>query len=233
MRPTADPTLTSLPPPAPSSAPASPSGTARAVERSLAARRRRYADEVDRLVAAAFAAMRERDTIDPTVGEILAGAGLSTTAFYRHFPTKDDLLLTLLENAGATTRSYLDHLLDREADPARRIETWVRGMFDLVRSDELVAANRPVLLAHARLVERFPAEIARNTAALVAPLAEAIADARARRGQPAGNPPVDARLTHRLVYGVIGDLAAERRTPKPAEVDAVASYATRALLDRP
>lgn len=205
---------------------------ARAVERSLARKRRKYSDEVERLVAAAFRAMQARDTIDPTVGDILAEAGLSTTAFYRHFPAKDDLLLTLLEHAGATTRSYLDHLLAREADAAARIEAWVRGMFDLVRTDELVAANRPVVLAHARLVERFPDEIWRNTAALVAPLAEAITAARAHRGLPAGDPSVDARLTHRLVYGMIGDLAAARRTPEPAEIDAVVSYTSRALLDQ-
>ena len=207
-------------------------GSDRAVERALARKRRKYADEVDRLVAAAFRAMRSRDTIEPTVGEILADAGLSTAAFYRHFPAKDDLLLTLLEHAGATTRSYIDHVLAREDDPADRIATWVRGMFDLVRTDELVAANRPVLLAHARLVERFPAEIARNTAALVAPLADAVAEARTARGGPRGDPTTDALLTHRLVYGVIGDRAAERRTPDPVEVDAVVSYVLRALLDR-
>jgi AcrR family transcriptional regulator len=207
-------------------------GSGRAVERALARKRRKYADEVDRLVAAAFRAMRASDTIDPTVGEILAEAGLSTAAFYRHFPAKDDLLLTLLEHAGATTRSYLDHLLARETDPGERIATWVRGMFDLVRSDELVAANRPVLLAHARLVERFPTEIADNTAALVAPLAAAIAEARASRDLPAGEPQVDALLTHRLVYGGIGDRAAERRPAATTEIDAVVSYTVRALLDR-
>jgi AcrR family transcriptional regulator len=205
--------------------------SARAVERALARKRQKYADEVDRLVAAAFRAMQARETIDPTVGDILAEAGLSTAAFYRHFPTKDDLLLTLLEHAGATTGSYLDHLLARADGPTEHIAAWVRGMFDLVRTEELLAANRPVLLAHARLVERFPDEIARNTRALVAPLAEAIAAARASRGLPAGDAAIDALLTHRLVYGVIADHAAERRTPDPAEVEAVVSYALRALLD--
>lgn len=210
--------------------PSDASGPRRAVERALTRKRRKYADDVNRLVAAAFQVMRSNDTIDPKVSDILAEAGLSTTAFYRHFRTKDDLFLALLEHAGATTRSYLAHLLDGETDPVARISLWVRGMFDLIRTDALVAANRSLILAHGRLVERYTSDIARNTAALVAPLAGAVADARAAAGIPAGEPVTDALLTHRLVYGVIADHAAERRTADPREVDAVVSYALRALL---
>jgi AcrR family transcriptional regulator len=207
-------------------------GPGRAIERALARKREKYAAEVDRLIAATFRAMQANDTIDPKVSDILTGAGLSTTAFYRHFPTKDDLLLALLEHAGATTGSYLAHAVARETEPVVRIGAWVRAMFDLIRTDDLVAANRPVLLAHARLVERFPAEIARNTGTLVGPLADAIAAARGERGRPAADVTTDARLTHRLVYGLITDRAAERRTADPAEVDATVTYAVNALLGR-
>ena len=68
--------------------------TPRGVERALARRRRRYEDEVERLLDAALQVMRERDTANPSVTDILTVSGLSTSAFYRHFPTKDDLLVT-------------------------------------------------------------------------------------------------------------------------------------------
>jgi AcrR family transcriptional regulator len=202
----------------------------RGVERALARKRQKYEDEVDRLVAAALVVMRARDTADPTVTDILAEAGLSTAAFYRHFPGKDDLLLALLQHAGATTRSYLDHRLARHADPVERIAAWVRGMFDLLRTPDHVLGNRPFLLAHPRLVERFPAEIARMTGELVEPLAAAIADARAGHGLEPTDHRTDARLVHHQVYGVLVDRAAERRTSDRREVDAVVDYTLRAVL---
>jgi AcrR family transcriptional regulator len=200
------------------------------VERALARKRRKYEDEVDRLVAAALVVMRARDTADPTVTDILAEAGLSTAAFYRHFPGKDDLLLALLQHAGTTTRSYLDHRLARHTDPVERIAAWVRGMFDLLRTPDHVQANRPFLLAHPRLVERFPAQIAHMTGELVEPLAEAIAAARVAHGLEPTDHDTDARLVHHQVYGVLGDRAAERRTSDRREVEAVVDYTLRAVL---
>ena len=88
------------------------------VERTLAARREKYQSEVDRLVDAAVAVMRDRGTADPTVNDILAEAGLSTTAFYRHFPTKDDLFLTLMLHAGETCRAHVEHRMEAVTDHA-------------------------------------------------------------------------------------------------------------------
>ncbi|EFC83760.1 transcriptional regulator, TetR family [Parafrankia sp. EUN1f] len=152
----------------------------RGVERALARQRNRYEDEVERLIDATFRVMRERDTANPSVNDILAASGLSTTAFYRHFPTKDDLLLTLLERAHDITRRHIEERLAAEIDPVQRIAEWVRAMFDLLRTDDLVVANRPFLLAHPRLLERFPAELGAWFDALVAPLATAIYSAERR-----------------------------------------------------
>jgi AcrR family transcriptional regulator len=203
---------------------------ARGVERALARQRRKYEQEVERLVDATFRVMRRRDTADPTVTDILVEAGMSTTAFYRHFPTKDDLLLTLLERAHDVTRAHLDELLAARSEPSDRIVAWVRGMFDLLRTDELVAANRPFLLAHPRLLERFPAEIGAGVDALVEPLARAIAEARAAAGVAPGDAATDARLVHHQVFGMLIDAAALRQTSDPSIVDAVASYTLRATL---
>jgi AcrR family transcriptional regulator len=212
------------------SAPNPAADAPRGVERALARKRRKYEDEVERLVAAALAVMRARDTADPTVTDILAEAGLSTAAFYRHFPGKDDLLLALLQHAGATTRSYLHHRMARHADPVDRIAAWVRGMFDLLRTDDHVTGNRPFLLAHPRLVERFPVEVAGMVGELVAPLAAAIAEARAAHGLEPTDHLTDARLVHHQVYGVLVDRAAERRTSDRREIDAVIDYTHRAVL---
>jgi AcrR family transcriptional regulator len=209
------------------SAPGAPHAS-RGVERALADRRRQYEEEVERLLDATFQVMRERDTANPSVADILATSGLSTSVFYRHFPTKDDLLVTLLERAHKLTRRHMEERLARQDDPAARIVEWVRSMFDLLRTDELVTANRPFLLAHPRLLERFPVEIEAGFEALAAPLAAAIADARAASAEGAK---ADARLAMHHVFGILVDRAALRRRTDDATVDAVASYTLRAVLN--
>jgi AcrR family transcriptional regulator len=157
-------------------------------------------------------------------------SGLSTSAFYRHFPTKDDLLITLLERAHAVTRDHLEQRLAARTDPRDRVAEWVRAMFDLLRTDELVAANRPFLLAHPRLLERFPAEITAGFDALAVPLAEAIGAARSAADVDASAAAADARLAMHHVFGILVDRAALRLRSDHATVESVVAYTQRATL---
>jgi AcrR family transcriptional regulator len=202
----------------------------RGVERALARQRGRYEQELDKLLTATFRVMRDRDTANPSVADILTESGLSTTAFYRHFPTKDDLLLTLLERAHELTYAHIEARLAAAADPTEKISEWVRAMFDLLRTDDLVTANRPFLLAHPRLLERFPTEISAGFDRLLAPLTAAIRAAKKAAGLPAGSAAEDARLAMHQVFGMLIDLAALRRPADPRVAKAVASYTLRAAL---
>lgn len=202
----------------------------RGVERALAGKRRRYEEEFARLLDAAVHVMRDRDTANPSVAEILTESGLSTTAFYRHFPTKDDLLVTLLEHAHEVTRQHLEQRLATREDPVERIVEWVRGMFDLLRTDVLIRTNRPFLLAHPRLLERFPEEIGAGFDALTVPLSTAIRDARTANSLPSDSAVIDARLAMHHVFGILIDQAALRRRSDRSTVDAVISYTLRAVL---
>ncbi|MBL7491432.1 TetR/AcrR family transcriptional regulator [Frankia sp. AgB1.9] len=207
-----------------------PESARRGVERALASQRRRYEDELERLLDATFQVMRDRDTANPSVTDILATSGLSTTAFYRHFPTKDDLLITLLERAHTRTKRHLEERLGAELDPRARVGEWVRAMFDMLRTDDLVTANRPFLLAHPRLLERFPAEIGAGFDALTEPLADAIADARRAASLSTESAADDARLAMHHVFGILIDRAALRRRSDPQTIAAVTSYTLRAVL---
>ena len=67
---------------------------------------------------------------------------------------------------------------------------------------------------------------------LVVPLAAAFRQARKDRAIDLGEPAQDARLVHHLVFGMLIDLAAQRRTSPPAAVSAVVSLAHRAAVGR-
>src|SRR5690348_16936146 len=80
---------------------------ARIAQRTLAKREAGYASEVRRLLDAALEVMRQGGTASrPRVADIVAAAGLSNDAFYRHFPSKDSLAAALLEDGAARLRSY-------------------------------------------------------------------------------------------------------------------------------
>lgn len=205
----------------------------RGVERALARKREKYEDEVQRLLDATRRVMRGHGTVDPTVNEILAEAGLSTTAFYRHFPTKDDLLLTISLQASATARSYVEHRMAGVADAAARVAAWIEAMLDLLGTEGNLATNRAFLLSHLRLVERFAEEIDAANEPLVALLADAIAEARADAGLPPVDARGEARLVHHQVFAVLLDRAARNRTTDAALDAALVDHTRRAVLGPP
>ena len=106
----------------PTSAPeAQPDDVAgRIVRRTLAKREDQYASEVRRLLDAALEVIRRCGTSSrPRVADIVAEAGLSNDAFYRHFRSKDALVTAILEDGGERLRSYLGHQLAKESDARR------------------------------------------------------------------------------------------------------------------
>jgi AcrR family transcriptional regulator len=207
-----------------------PPPRSRGVERALEPTRRKYQAEFERLVSAARDVMSEHGTVDPTIGQVLAVAGLSTNAFYRHFPTKDDLLLELVMQAGANTRSFLSHRMAQQDTPRERVIAWIEGMFDLLGTRSSLRANRPFLFAHPRLVTRFPNEVTANIDLLVEPLAIAIHDLRPGSRQQSLD---DAHLLYHQVFGILLDRAAMARLSDAAEVKRVVEYSLRALLTPP
>ena len=100
----------------------------RIVRRSLAKREGEYANEVRRLLDGALEVMRRCGTTSrPRVADIVAEAGLSNDAFYRHFKSKDDLVTALLDDGGERLRSYLEHQLAKETTPEGPGATVGRG----------------------------------------------------------------------------------------------------------
>jgi AcrR family transcriptional regulator len=62
--------------------------------------RARGEDTRQRILDTALALVEERRWHEVTLEEVMAEAGLTRTAFYRHFPSRDALLIALLEYVG-------------------------------------------------------------------------------------------------------------------------------------
>src|SRR4051812_20043747 len=81
---------------------------ARVADRTVAPARARAAAEAGALLEAALTVLRRKGATGLTVADVLGESGLSTRAFYRHFESKDALLLALFDADQEAVRARLD-----------------------------------------------------------------------------------------------------------------------------
>lgn len=198
------------------------------VARSLESRRAAAEDEIARLIQGAFAVIERTGVLDPKVSAILAEAGLSNQAFYRHFRGKHELLVAVLDDGIRKLADYLSHrMADRPATEA--VREWVRGMAAQAQDPAGAAATRPFALARGRLAERFPAEVAASEAQLTALLRDALETARAGGEMPAVAPEAEAESLYHLIMGWVQARLVEERIPEAEEVDRLEAFVMAGL----
>jgi AcrR family transcriptional regulator len=191
----------------------------RSVERTLAARHAAYTDEVNRLLEAALTVMQRTGDFDPRVGDILAEAGLSNQAFYRHFQSKEELLLALLDSGLRQLETYLAKRMAAEPDPIGKIRAWIRGFAAQAIRPNAAAATRPFMMPSARLLERFPVEMQAAEQQCLAPLATVLEQALAA-GQVRADldPAGDAVFVYDLVKDWLQRQLRETKLPPEPEI---------------
>ena len=77
----------------------------------------------------------------PRVADIVAAAGLSNDAFYRHFASKEALVAAILEDGTARLTSYLDHQMAKAPTPADKVRRFVEGVMSQAADDDIAATT--------------------------------------------------------------------------------------------
>ncbi|HMJ76150.1 MAG TPA: TetR/AcrR family transcriptional regulator [Iamia sp.] len=174
------------------------------------------ADEVRRLLDAGREVMRRCGTEErPRVIDIVAAAGLSNDAFYRHFASKDALVAAILDDGTERLVSYLAHQMGKAADPEGAVRRWVEGLLSQAR-DDAVAATTLAVWWNAGSVGG-PDRLSAST-----PLGALLQPPLAALGHP--RPALHAALAAHAVVGVLADHLWARTSPTPGEIDAVAAF---------
>jgi AcrR family transcriptional regulator len=218
--------------PAPSTSDEVPAWQARALERSLAGARARSVERLSQFVAAARALAAETGSSAFTVQQVVARSGQSLKSFYRHFESKDDLLLALLEEDIAVGALFLGELVSAHDDPVERVRTWFTGLFDLLAAGEQAYVS-VLVREHQRLSESRPDELDRAVAPFIDLLADELERGVADGTVRAPEPRRDARLMLHLVLGSIHELVLGRDDRRPDEVGAyVWDFCRRSLVAR-
>jgi AcrR family transcriptional regulator len=160
-------------------------------------------EEEGLLLEAARSVLRVQGVSGMTVRDVLSQANLGTRAFYRHFASKDELVLAMFMGAAAQEAERLKRRMASATDPLAAVIAWIDGRLDLA-FDRRVAANLQALSTEAQLRRKeSPAELQVAYDMMLAPLI-----AQLRMGQERGlftvvNPELDARSIHDVVWGVV------------------------------
>lgn len=199
-----------------------PEDIATRIARDTVARRGAdYADEVRRFLDAGREVMARCGTGSrPRVADIVAAAGLSNDAFYRHFSSKDALVAAILEDGTERLRSYLAHQMAKEPTPQRKIRRWVEGVLAQGATPEIASATLAVLW-NGGSVGGGPA--ARPSAS--APLATLLVDPLADLGHD--RPEVDALLIGHAVVGRLSDHLWQQVPPTADDIDQITAFCLR------
>lgn len=207
----------------------------RAIDHAAATRRATCEDEIRRLVEAGFRAVRESGNLEPRVADIVRLAGLSNQAFYKHFPSKEDLLLAMLENGTFQLCSYVGHRMEGADTPAERVKAGLEAVLEQALRPSAAEATRPFALSRARLAERFPQEVFDSEARLAALFETALRDCQVRPRNRKGDSKAakevatQARLLHDLAMGWVERRLGEPAPPKRADARRLVDFALRGL----
>ena len=200
----------------------------RAVKRSLGRRRANYRDEVRRLIDASRRLMRDSERLDPHVGEIVRAAGLSNQAFYRHFESKDELFMAVLDEGTRELESYLSHRMETAASSLDSVRCWVEGILAQALDADAAAATRPFV--RGRLAERFPEEVRASTERLTGLLSDALRRAQAEGDLCAVDAEREAEMIYDLAMGWMQRRLLSAATASKRDAQSVVEFALRGLM---
>ena len=197
-------------------------------QRGVARREEQYATEIRRLLDAGLEVMRDCGTASsPRVADIVAAAGLSNDAFYRHFGSKEALVAAILEDGTVRLARYLRHQMEKASTPEEQVRRWVEGVMAQATDDEVAATTRAVLWNGGTLSERVGAQRVSPAASLATLLHEPFE----QLGH--GDPRADATLVAHAAVGLLSDFLWQRVRPTRGQIDHVVEFCLASVRSAP
>jgi len=88
-----------------------------------------------RLMEAAIQEFAQKGYDVANVNTISLNAGFAKGTIYNYFPSKLDLMLTVLEESGSAHFHFIEEQIRKEDDPSHRIERFFEAGFEFVEED--------------------------------------------------------------------------------------------------
>jgi len=182
------------------------------------------------IIEAAYRCLADSDGTTASITDILAAANLSTRAFYRHFGSKDDLLLTMFRQDAEAVIGELRAVTVAAPTPAEALRGLIHGMLRLTTEGR---RRRRVLILTSEEAQRargYAAERARFLTAQEQMIAEILYAGHADGSFPWADPEPDARSIRAALGQAFEDRMTSPAPLSPAETaEQVTGFALRAL----
>ena len=161
---------------------------------------------------AALRVMRKNGYAECQITDILAEASLSTRAFYRHFKTKDEVLIAIYRENAETTSRRLSEKVAAGGSPTEQLQVWIEETLSL--GYDRRRASRVLVLASeaARRATGYAEQNELAAIALSAPLLEALEAGAASGAFPTCDPAADAVTIHDIVWRFVGEALSGKPT---------------------
>ena len=185
--------------------------------------------EMAALVEAMWTVMAKDGSLEPSVREIVAEAGLAPKAFYRHFTTKDDLLVLALNEGSRLLAHYLQRRMARVSSSPEKIGEWIRGVAGQAATPRAIRRTSPWSLSMGRLERDFPAELARNQSLIIDPLEELIRGEVAAGRSTSSDSKTDARVVFAAATDILRRSLLARSAAETYEVEHLLEFTLRGL----
>jgi AcrR family transcriptional regulator len=170
----------------------------RTVERGSEARRERALDAVERIMDAARAIAVEQGRTSFTVQQVVERAGIALQTFYRHFRSKDEMLLAVFEEAMLGGTERIHSMAAPYADPVARLKEILTNALRL-DADASPLTRELVVREHLRLYDLYPREIETSLLPFRQIVANTIREAQATGLFPGVDADIEAEIIHHLV----------------------------------
>jgi AcrR family transcriptional regulator len=188
------------------------------------------AAERAKIMEAAYRVLAAGDGAPISIAEILAAAGLSTRAFYRHFESKDGLILAMFRRDADRVLAELQGAAAAAPSAAEALRAWVAGMLRLSadprrRQRALVLGSDEATRARGYRAERDRYEAAENAA-----LAQILHRGRGDGSFPRARPATDAAFIRAALHQAVDEQLSQTGAAGAEEAaQAVLDFALRAV----
>jgi len=178
------------------------------------------ADVATRLVRAARELADRAGNASFTVAQVTDTAGASLKSFYRHFGSKDELLLALIEDDSRRGAAALEARMARRRDPLRG---FVEELFAMLSLPGAAGYAGVLVREYDRLAEHYPEQLDVALAPLTSMLANLLATPDPKR---------DAHTMFGVLIGGIRDVVLGRVDDVAEHARYLHRFCTRGLEDR-
>jgi len=163
------------------------------------AREEKYRAEKHQIVRAAYELIQRDGSKETSVHDVLHAAGLSTRAFYRHFRSKDELVLEMYRVDCDRVNATVASAVASAPDPLAALEAWIDQNLAVVYDARRLRHAVVLSSAEVSSAEGFTAVKNAGLAAQRAPLIELLRDGRDRGVFAHADPETDALAIQAVV----------------------------------